>query len=141
MGADLPLRMPMRDGAKTKFARQLRRNMTDAERLLWSRLRARQLGGHRFRRQHPIGPFIVDFVCLDAKLIVEIDGGQHNDTTLDVNRNTRLQAAGFRVLRFWTNDVLSNITGVCEATAEALGPHPGPPPQSGEGTRSEDDQP
>ena len=131
----------MRDGAKTLFARQLRRNMTDAERALWHALRGKQLGGHRFRRQHPIGPYVVDFVCLEAKLVIEIDGGQHNESQADSDRDAGLKAAGFRVLRFWNNDVLSNAAGVCDAVLAALGPHPGPPPHAGEGTQTEDDSP
>jgi very-short-patch-repair endonuclease len=121
----------MREGAKTEFARALRRNMTDAERLLWSRLRAKQLSGHRFRRQHPIGPYIVDFVCLESRLIVEVDGGQHNGPQVDVDRDTGLKSAGFRVLRFWNNDVLSNAAGVCDAVVAALGPRLNPPPRAG----------
>lgn len=127
----------MRDGAKTQFARQLRRDMTDAERALWHTLRGKQLGGHRFRRQHPIGPCVVDFVCLEAKLIAEIDGGQHNAADADQARDATLKAAGNRLLRFWNNDVLSNAADVCEAILAALGPHPSPPPRAGEGVTQE----
>src|SRR5690606_36880806 len=88
-----------------EFAKRLRRNMTDAERLLWKHLRAHRLNGHKFRRQHPIGPYIVDFVNLGANLIVEADGGQHNENALDVDRDAWLQSQGFKVLRFWNNDI------------------------------------
>ena len=95
----------MRAGAKTEFARQLRKTMTDAEIRLWFHLRRHQLGGFRFRKQHPIGPYIADFVCVEKHLIVEIDGSQHNET-VDAERDSRLRCHGYRVLRFWNNDVL-----------------------------------
>src|SRR5712692_5383615 len=92
------------------LARKLRRTPTDAEIRLWSRLRGKQLAGFRFRRQHPLGPFVVDFFCAEAKLIVEVDGGQHAD---DGEARTRwLQARGYRVIRFWNNKVLANTEGV-----------------------------
>lgn len=103
-------------------ARQLRRNMTDAERVLWSRLRKRQLEGYRFRRQYPLGRYIVDFICLQQRLVIEIDGGQHNDQqTYDDMRTTWLEAQGYRVLRFWNNDVLDYTEAVVEIIAAALG--------------------
>ena len=87
------------------IARRLRRNPTDAEKRLWSKLRHKQLSGHRFRRQVPIGPYIVDFACLGARLIVEVDGGQHaNQIERDNARTAWLGGQGFRVLRFWNND-------------------------------------
>jgi len=95
----------------TARARALRLNMTDAERLLWRRLRAEQLGV-KFRRQTPIGPYIVDFVCIPGSLVVEVDGGQHNGAESDLRRDAFLQRQGYTVLRFWNNDVLSNIEGV-----------------------------
>jgi very-short-patch-repair endonuclease len=104
-------------------ARNLRANMTDAEQFLWSKLRRKQLNGYRFRRQHPLGPYIVDFVCLDQKLIVEVDGGQHNLTeqaAKDAQRTSYLKARGFGILRFWNNEVLSNGDGVVAVIAEAL---------------------
>lgn len=99
----------------------MRRNATDAERLLWSRLRNRQIGGARFRRQHPAGGFIVDFLCVDAKLMIEVDGGQHAENAgADRERDARLAQAGYRVLRFWNNEVLGNVDGVLEVIAEAV---------------------
>jgi very-short-patch-repair endonuclease len=105
---------------KTKLARELRRNQTDAEKVLWQRLRARQLHGAKFRRQVPIGNYIADFLCPDAKLIVELDGGQHVDCARDVTRTKELEDAGFVVLRFWNNDVLTNEDGVLERISEML---------------------
>ena len=101
-------------------ARKLRRNMTDAERALWRLLRDRRMQGWRFRRQEPIECYIVDFVCFEARLIVEVDGGQHADSESDKRRDARLHAQGFRVLRFWNNDVLSNPDGVCQTLTTAL---------------------
>ena len=111
-------------------ARKLRENQTDVEGKLWSRLRDRQLSGVKFRRQHPIGPFIVDFYCLERGLIVELDGSQHVQRNTGDKRRTRfLEGLGYRVLRFWNNDVLSNFDGVLERVSEALdGPHPPPLP-------------
>jgi len=103
-------------------ARELRKNPTDAERKLWSHLRRRQIGGHKFRRQLPLGPYFVDFVCLDKKLVVEVDGGQHNEqVNYDVKRTEWLEAQRFRVLRFWNNEVLKEIEIVKEVIEEALG--------------------
>jgi very-short-patch-repair endonuclease len=93
-------------------AAPLRRLATDAERLLWSRLRGRRLGW-KFRFQHSIGPFVADFVCLERRLIVEADGGQHNPQA-DRARNAYLRNRGFRIVRFWNNDILQNIDGVLE---------------------------
>jgi very-short-patch-repair endonuclease len=96
------------------FARQLRSTATDAEIRLWSRLRRKQLNGFRFRRQHPIGAYIVDFFCPEAKLIVEVDGGQHNvEEEKDEKRTSWLEERGYRVIRFWNNDVLSNPMAWC----------------------------
>ena len=87
--------------------------MTDAEKLLWQFLRDRQLGGYKFRRQHHIGPFIVDFVCLKKKLIIEVDGGQHGkQLESDANRSDYLKERGYRVLRFWNNEVLGEKESV-----------------------------
>ena len=88
---------------RTIRAKQLRKNPTDAEQLLWRELRSRQLRGHKFRRQQPLGKFIVDFVCLKARLVIEVDGGQHNQDEIaayDKERSAWLQREGFRVLRF-----------------------------------------
>ena len=98
----------------TNRARELRRNSTDAERRLWSRLRAKRLGAWKFKRQHPIGPYIVDFVCHAARLVVEVDGGQHADSEHDLKRDAWLRSEGYAVLRFWNHDVLRG-TDVVEA--------------------------
>ena len=105
-------------------AKQLRMNSTDAERLLWRVLRSRQLAGHKFRRQQALGGFIVDFVCLEKRLVVEVDGGQHNEplqAANDSERSTWLEQQGFRVLRFWNHEILREIESVKEAIARALG--------------------
>ena len=105
----------------SRHARVLRANQTEAETRLWRRLRDRQLGGAKFRRQVPIGPYIADFVCFAAKLIVELDGGQYADTAeADSARTVWLEKRGFRVLRFWNHDVLANPDGVPERILEAL---------------------
>ncbi|MBN8922125.1 MAG: DNA methylase [Rhodanobacter sp. 68-29] len=113
-------------------ARNLRADSTDAEQLLWSRLRNRRLSGWKFRRQHEIGRYIVDFACPDASLIVELDGGQHGDQRIyDEHRSSELQRVGYRVLRFWNNEALKNLDGVLEVILEALAssaPHPSPLP-------------
>jgi very-short-patch-repair endonuclease len=121
-------------------AQRLRRDLTDAERKLWSVLRNRQLEGAKFRRQQPIGPFIVDFVCQEGRLIIEADGGQHAENGADARRTAFLQSRGYRVLRFWNNDILRNLDGVAHVIAEALAtPHPAqaapesPSPSRGEG--------
>jgi very-short-patch-repair endonuclease len=128
-----------------KRAKALRRNMTDAERLLWKHLRSRQLAGAKFRKQQPIGPFVADFVCQEKRLIVEADGGQHADSETDVRRTRFLESKSYRVIRFWNNDILENIEGVLTEIMRALeGPHPPiavqwapPSPSRGEGFRSE----
>ena len=99
----------------TKLAKQFRQGMTDAERVLWSRLKNQQLDGLKFRRLEPIGKYIVDFVNYEHKLIIELDGGQHSTTDIsrkDANRTLWLEGEGFHVIRFWNNDVLSNMEGV-----------------------------
>ena len=102
-------------------ARILRREMTEAEKRLWQMLRLRQTGGSRFRRQVPIGRFIADFVCHAARLIVEIDGGQHDlSSEQETNRTRFLESKGYRVLRFWNNEVLDNPEGVHSVIAENL---------------------
>jgi very-short-patch-repair endonuclease len=109
----------------TQRARALRRNMTHAERTFWGRVRRGQIHGRRFRRQHPIGDYIVDFVCPKAKLVIEIDGGRHAlNAERDAARTRQLLAAGYRVLRFWNNDVLSQIDAVIEVVATACVPSP-----------------
>ncbi len=102
-------------------ARQLRKNPTEAERLLWMHLRYRQMGGHKFRRQQPIGTFIVDFVCFEKKLIIELDGGQHSQQVdYDTTRTEWLESKGFRVLRFWNNQVMQETDAVKSVILEAL---------------------
>jgi very-short-patch-repair endonuclease len=104
-------------------AKLLRRNQTDAEARLWFHLRRRQLDGFGFRRQHPIGPYIVDFACLAEKLIVELDGGQHAEqVTADEQRTKWLEGRGYRVIRFWNNDVLQNTDGVLQNILATLKP-------------------
>ena len=120
-----------------RFAKDLRTHMTDAERLLWQHLRAHRLNGQKFRRQQPIGPYIVDFVHLGARLIVEADGGQHNDSATDQVRDAWLKAEGYRVLRFWNNDILQNPDAVLEEIFKAVSPSPCPSPLKGEGTLQE----
>ncbi|MDO9161322.1 MAG: endonuclease domain-containing protein [Methylococcaceae bacterium] len=99
-----------------EFARALRKNQTDTERLMWSRLRNRQLLNCKFRRQQTIGPYIADFLCLEPKLIIELDGGQHADQQeYDELRSQYLQQMGYRVVRFWNNEVLQELDAVLEA--------------------------
>lgn len=113
-----------------KLQRNLRNNATDAEKLLWQALRGRQIAGYKFRRQHPFDAFIFDFVCLDAKLVVEVDGGQHTDNAeYDEKRTAWLQQAGFRVLRFWNNEVLNEFESVKDAIWREL-QNPSPPQPS-----------
>ena len=101
-------------------ARALRMRMTDAERKLWFALRDRRFAQFKFRKQVPIGPFIADFVCFEARLVIEIDGGQRAESLTDKRRDRRFVTNRFRVLRFWNNDVLSNLEGVATVIAEAL---------------------
>jgi very-short-patch-repair endonuclease len=121
--------------------RRLRREATEAEKRLWAHLRARRLDDHKFRHQVWIGPFVADFLCKEAKLIVEVDGSQHAEATdYDARRSGYLAARGYRVLRFWNNDVMNDLASVLEAIRTSLpspshaasprGPHPLP---SGEG--------
>ncbi|GIL06493.1 MAG: DNA methylase [Betaproteobacteria bacterium] len=116
-------------------ARALRRSSTDAERLLWSKLRDRRLNGYKFKRQVPIGRYVADFVCLERMLIVEVDGGQHADRVAsDRERTKELEALGYRVLRFWNNEVMGNLQGVQQTILRELAaaPHPNPLPMPGE---------
>jgi very-short-patch-repair endonuclease len=105
---------------KTQRARRLRRTATDAETALWRRLRSRALNGCKFVRQEPIGPYTVDFICRERRLIIEVDGGQHADNPRDVVHDKWLVDHNYRVLRFWNNDVSSNMAGVLETIATAL---------------------
>jgi very-short-patch-repair endonuclease len=108
------------DAPTLKRARELRREMTDAEKSLWQHIRGDQLEGNRFRRQVPEKPYILDFCCLRKRLVVEVDGGQHADSTADLRRTQWLKRRGYQVLRFWNNDVLNNIDGVLTVIAEKL---------------------
>lgn len=113
--------------ATTSRARLLSRGMTDTERLLWHSLRGKQLGGHRFRRQHPIEKYIADFACIEQKIIIELDGGQYQEQLEhDEQRSRFLRTHGWRVLRFWNNDVLTNFDGVLTVIAESLTAAPPP---------------
>ncbi len=97
------------------LAQELRKRSTEAEKIIWRYLRRRQLGGLKFRRQQPIGDFIVDFVCFEKNIIIEIDGGQHNQEELkDQQRDDWLKKSGYRILRIWNNQVFENIEGVME---------------------------
>ena len=112
-------------------ARRLRRQQTDAESKLWARLRARQLCGAKFRRQHAIGPFIADFCTVERGLVIELDGGQHaTQAQADQRRSAYLERSGYRVLRFWDNEVLMNMEAVLERIFQVLNdPHPCPLPK------------
>lgn len=119
-----------------QLARELRKNATGAELILWRHLRMRQMGGFKFRRQYMIGgKYILDFICLEAKLVIEIDGGQHNEEKniqADLIRSAWLEKQGLKILRFWNNEVLRNLAEVKEVIWRELGlnnPHPGPPPE------------
>ncbi|MGJ7612664.1 MULTISPECIES: endonuclease domain-containing protein [unclassified Variovorax] len=124
-------------------ARSLRETPTDAEALLWFHLRDRRLSDYKFRRQRSIGPYFADFACLEAKLIVELDGGQHAQAAAyDEDRTRFMHAQGYRVLRFWNNEVLTQTDAVRERILQALqedSPHPSPLPQAGEGARPRQD--
>ncbi|MBI5129773.1 MAG: DUF559 domain-containing protein [Rhodopseudomonas palustris] len=130
-----------------QFAKQLRTNATEAERALWRLLRSRRLAHLKFRRQVPLGPWIADFVCCEQHLIIEADGSQHADNQRDEARDRDLVQRGFRVLRFWNNDILARSQSVIEAIAEAAAPNPSPvcapdgahppSPTRGEGKKSE----
>lgn len=112
------MRRPVRRQISPHAAR-LRRERTDAEDAFWQAVRNRQIEGFKFRFQHSLLPYVADFACLEARLIVEIDGGQHSGEA-DAERTRDLEARGFRVLRFWNNDVLTNLEGVIEVVRAAL---------------------
>ncbi|MDH4418346.1 MAG: endonuclease domain-containing protein [Acidovorax sp.] len=119
-----------------QFTKSLRQNMTDAEQLLWRHLRAHRMDGQKFRRQQPIGPYIVDFVHFGLRLIVEADGGQHVDSEHDATRDAWLRLQGFTLLRFWNNDILHNTDAVLEAIWHAMHPDiPSPPTPLPQGAR------
>ncbi|HXF46234.1 MAG TPA: endonuclease domain-containing protein [Burkholderiaceae bacterium] len=115
-------------------AKRLRSEATDAERLLWTHLRAHCLAGAKFRRQQPIGRYIVDFVCFESRLIVEVDGSQHFESASDRERDAWLRGRGYTVLRFWNGEVLQRTEAVLERIASKLTPlSPYPSPARGEG--------
>lgn len=114
---------------KISQARQLRRDQTQAEYVLWSSIRNRQLDGIKFRRQQPVGSYIVDFISFEAKLILEVDGGEHNkkeNKRKDLIRTRFLEEKGYNVLRFWNNEVLNNLEGVLSLVLENTSSLPSP---------------
>ena len=109
-------------GMNNNKARALRKNSTDTERRLWQHLRLRQIGGYKFRRQQPLGPYIADIACLEKRLIVEVDGGQHSEqAAYDARRSRWLEAQGFCVLRFWDHEVLREVDAVKQVIGQAVG--------------------
>ena len=124
--------MPHRDAHRLQRARELRTDLTATEQLLWSRLRRRQVAGCKFRRQQVLGPYIVDFACLEEKLVIELDGGQHAaQRSYDQRRTRWLEQVGFRVLRFWDHQVFEELDAVLQVIADELGrPPPGLRPTS-----------
>lgn len=122
------------DRKATSIARRLRSQQTNAETKLWRHLRNRQISGVKFVRQEPVDRYICDFVCRELKLIVEADGGQHSVSRADQVRDRRLSEIGYRVLRFWNNDILLNMDGVLQTIRSAIhdAPHPAPLPACGE---------
>jgi very-short-patch-repair endonuclease len=111
---------------KPDLSRQMRRQSTDAETIFWNAVRNRKVRGAKFRRQWPLGRFFADFCCVEQRLIVEIDGGQHADSQADQIRTEALQELGYRIVRFWNNDVLENIDGVIERLSTLLEENPSP---------------
>ena len=122
---------------RLEFARTLRTTMTDAERALWVHLRAKRFQGWKFRRQQPISKYIVDFVCSDAKLVIELDGGQHSEqVNADARRTAWLESQGFLVLRFWNDAVLKETQAVLEEVLRNLPLSPTPLPQGERGSKA-----
>jgi len=109
-----------KDQKRCERARSLRRTLTPAELVLWTRIRGRQLGGFKFARQEPIDRYYVDFVCRERRLIVELDGGQHSERPEDKQRDTELCTLGYRVIRIWNNDVIENLDGVLQTLLSEL---------------------
>jgi very-short-patch-repair endonuclease len=144
---EMPL--PLREGPRAKGvrgrgpeivrARELRKESTGPEKKLWETLRRKRVDGLRFRRQYPIGPYFADFVCLPARLIVEVDGGQHADNDEQIRhdkaRTAWLESQNFRVLRFWNLDVMDNLEGVIDRIADAVRTPPPAPSRKGRGRR------
>ncbi|MDE0146573.1 MAG: endonuclease domain-containing protein [Nitrospira sp.] len=129
---------------KPAKAQELRQHSTDAEQALWKHLRNRQLAGYKFRRQVPLGKYIADFVCFERKIVIEVDGGHHQEQALyDTDRTTWLESQGFQVLRFWNHEILAEAEAVQEALLVALqqsspspdSPSPQPSPVKGEGEK------
>jgi very-short-patch-repair endonuclease len=121
------------------FRRYLRVHQTDAERMLWKHLRNRRFEGYKFHRQVSLGQYIIDFICFEANLIIEVDGGQHSEQReKDETRSSWLRSQGFTMLRFWNNEVLTQIQSVLEVIKVKLGlsPSPQPSPTRGEGVKS-----
>ena len=119
-----------------EFVKSLRTNQTDAEIKVWQALRAGRLMNYKFKRQVPIADFIVDFVCFEQKLVIEIDGGQHVDSAKDLARDSKLNKLGFRMLRFWNNEIIDNFEGVLMVILQQLQiatPLPNPLPQGERG--------
>jgi very-short-patch-repair endonuclease len=111
----------MKTADAVKLAQKLRRKQTDVEWLLWQYLRNRQCGGYKFRRQVPIGSYVVDFACIEAKLIIDLDGGQHADSvTQDTDRTKYLESLGYEVIRFWNHEVIENISGIYDSLTLTL---------------------
>ena len=132
---------------RVRRARTLRRNVTEAEKHLWQRLRALPLATSHFRRQATIGPYFADFACHTHRLVIELDGWQHGlelHSISDAKRDAYMASKGYRVLRFWNNEVMQNLDGVISAIADALSaplpptPDPSPPLRGGRGSRSTD---
>ncbi len=120
------------------FARKLRKHQTDSERHLWFYLRGRRLGGHKFRRQYQVGPYILDFVCLKRKLAVELDGGQHNEKSeYDDQRTNYIAERGYMIMRFWNHEVFQETKDVLEMILEALDDSPSPQPSPPAGARAQ----
>jgi very-short-patch-repair endonuclease len=116
----------------TLRAQELRNSATQAERCLWKQLSRRQLNGYKFSRQMPVGPFICDFMCREAGLVIEVDGGQHDAmASQDASRTRLIEGEGLRLIGFWNNEVLDNIDGVLQAIADALRSFPPPAPPAG----------
>jgi very-short-patch-repair endonuclease len=112
------------EGSLEARARAMRLNPTEAERKLWQSLKAHRFAGYKFRLQEPIGNYIVDFVCFKPRIVVEVDGSQHDASDYDKRRDRWLASQGFRVLRFWNIDVLRNLDGVLDTIAGAIRTHP-----------------
>jgi very-short-patch-repair endonuclease len=116
----MPVKTRKRDPETNRRARQLRHGDNMAEAILWNELKASKLGGHKFVRQMPIGPYFADFACRSAKLIVELDGSHHADSDYDRRRDEFMRADGYSVLRFWSHDALKHVPSVCETILAAI---------------------